>query len=322
MMKIEELTEEDIVNNTNVFLAVGEIYGEYYGEYYKFIEDGITKFIHRIYNEDRTQSALTILTLEDDNTISGEQFNVDEDYNIVRAGFEDYVVTYYEDDIVVEDKNTGMTSSVKFRERPNGEDRDGYTGMVVYSQVNEETDERCILTYQQMYNDFNLINESNTKVPFLYQIEKNVLRNKILKKVRTYGTDFYDFRTTPDLFNIVTIKEYGLITFLKNGAYDLQKTDKIKRCLRLYWTNKAGASFTGFPFSRIYSVEEIESQIKEKGFNIEIPHFLIELYNNEHKEMKRYEEIASLMKTYCSNIEDEQKLILTREVFSNEDEEN
>lgn len=245
---------------------------------------------------------------------------MDEDYNVVVAGFEEYVVTYYGDSIVVEDKETGINSSLNFSQRINGPDGDGFTGCIAYTQYNPHTDERCSLTFQQMYNDFNIVYDYNTKNPFTYRIETGVLNSKI--KAKNYLRSTFDMGENPIIFNLITIKEFGLIRFLSKGSFLLQTDDKITRCFRNYHTTKNGIALTGFPFTRVYKKEEIENDLKIRGFNIEVPQYLIDLYNNEHKEMKRYEEIASLMKAFCSNFDDEQKLVLTREVFSNEDEEN
>lgn len=323
MIKIEQLTEDDLKDCANIVLAIGEIYGDYFGDYYKLNEDGVTKYLHRIYNDDMTESAFTILTLDENNLISYEQFDVDGDYNVLMAGFEDYVVTYYEENVFITDKKTNVTSSILFTKRQDEQDLEGYTGLILYSQYNVTTDERCYMSYQQMYNDFNLIYRENTKDPFIYNFETGVTKGKRIKSKSFVRININGLRN-PRLFDFITIKEFGLSEFLSKGSYKLQKEDHMSRYFRNYKTIN-GFALTGFPFTSAYKKEEFTNYLKDHDFNTEVPDYLVELYNKEHKGMKRYEEIAALMKELCSDFVQEQnmKMVLFREVANEDsDEEN
>ena len=51
-----------------------------------------------------------------------------------------------------------------------------------------------------------------------------------------------------------------------------------------------------FPFCSQYKIEEINTYLESLGFNTSIPRILMDYHNHELPEVKKYQELADLMK--------------------------
>ena len=106
----------------------------------------------------------------------------------------------------------------------------------------------------------------------------------------------FDERDHPYLYNIAVIKDYGLAEFMEKGAYALQKDNQIVRYYKMLYQTKEGYAVTSFPFGRQYKYEEFESEFAKYGFSSKVPNYLIDIHNNENKDLNRYEAVAAFMK--------------------------
>lgn len=295
MISIRDFDEKDIKKYLVVFDCINDLYNDYGGMYYILDIDGKEKVLHRIDN------IFTILSLSCDGSIDYSVFTVNENYEIIDAGFDEFETHIVEDKLVVQKRETYFTECLSFSKRENGLDNDGYDGVIVYTQYDPKLDIRASITYQQMYNESrNRIYESHINVPFVYTLENN-MTNKKTSRQYTYIKCEYSYDKTPYTFNIATIKDYGLIPFLKNGPISLQKNDKITRYYKVLAYSKQKYAITGFPFTRQYNPNEMKELFTSYGFNASIPSYLLDLYNGEYQEMNSFKEIASIIKRIETN---------------------
>lgn len=289
MISIREFTDNDIKKYSSIFECVYDLYNDYSGLYYILDIDGVEQVLYRIEN------VFTLFSL--DNTgISYSVFTVNQDYEVVDAGFDDFEMHYVDNKMIVQNRENLFTQCLSLVKRENGVDVDGYNGAVVYSQYSPELDIRSCLTYQQMYNDnCHKIYQSHIEVPFTYTIEKNVTKKKTSRS-QTYIKGEYSYDYNPFTFNIATMKDYGLISLLREGAINLQKTNKITRYYKILAYSPQKYAITGFPFTRQYYSSEMEDLFRAYGFNTSIPMYLLDLYNGEYSEMNLFNNIASIIK--------------------------
>lgn len=292
---ISELSELEIPKYAPVFQCVEELFGDYVGVYFKLVIDDEDYILQR------RDDLFVLYQVHSGNEINYEMFTVDEEYKVVSAGFDDFEMHTVSGNRVVQRRNSYNTESLIFMKRSNGVDVDGFNGSIGYVQYNQEHDVRLMLIYQQMYNSQGKVYGYHIgKLPFQVLIEKGVgakQRGSILpvRKQRYMRGDF-DERDNPRLYNIVTIKDYGLTEFMEKGAYALQKDTQIVRYYKMLHQTKDGYAVTAFPFCKQYRYEDFEAEFQKYGFHSKLPEFLIEIHNDDNRDLNKYEAVASFMK--------------------------
>lgn len=295
MISVRDFDEKDVKRYLSVFDCINDLYDDYGGMYYILDIDGKEKVLHRTYN------IFTILSLSFDGSIDYSIFTINEDYEVIDAGFENFETHVIEGKLVVQKRETCFTECLSFSKRENGVDNDGYDGIIVYSQYDPKLDIRAVITYQQMYNgECGRIYQSHIEVPFTYALETNIV-NKRHSRQHTYIKGEYRYDKSPHIFNIATIKDYGLMSFLEKGAISLQQNNKITRYYKVLAYSPQKYAITGFPFTRQYNSNEMKELFKSYGFNDSIPTYLLDLYNGEYEEMNLFKEISCVIKDIETN---------------------
>ena len=292
---INELDELDIPRYAPVFQCVGELFGDYVGVYFKLLIDD------QDYILQRRDDLFVLYQVHEGNEISYEMFTVDEEYKVVSAGFDDFEMHTISGDRVIQRRNTNNIESLVFNERRNGTDVDGYNGSIRYVQYNQEHDVRLMLIYQQMYNSQGKVYGYHVgKLPFQILIEKGIgakqRGSRVPVKARRYMRGDYDVREHPYLYNMAVIKDFGLTEFMDKGAFALQKDNQIIRYYKMMYQTKEGYAVTVFPFGKQYKYEDFEAGFAKYGFYSKVPEFLIEIHNDENRDLNRYEAVALFMK--------------------------
>ena len=292
---INELDELDIPRYAPVFQCVGELFGDYVGVYFKLLIDD------QDYILQRRDDLFVLYQVHEGNEISYEMFTVDEEYKVVSAGFDDFEMHTISGDRVIQRRNTNNIESLVFMERRNGTDVDGYNGSIGYVQYNQEHDVRLMLIYQQMYNSQGKVYGYHVgKLPFQVLIEKGIGAKQrgshVPVKTRRYMRGDYDVREHPYLYNMAVIKDFGLSEFMDKGAFALQKDNQIVRYYKMMYQTKEGYAVTAFPFGKQYKYEDFEAEFAKYGFYSKVPEFLIEIHNDENRDLNRYEAVALFMK--------------------------
>jgi hypothetical protein len=158
-----------------------------------------------------------------------------------------------------------------------------------------------MLIYQQMYNSQGKVYGYHVgKLPFQILIEKGIgakqRGSRVPVKTRRYMRGDYDVREHPYLYNMAVIKDFGLTEFMDKGAFALQKDNQIIRYYKMMYQTKEGYAVTVFPFGKQYKYEDFEEGFAKYGFYSKVPEFLIEIHNDENRDLNRYEAVALFMK--------------------------
>lgn len=294
MIKIKELRELEIPKYGPVFQCVFDLFGDYTGVFFKIEVDGVDKLLQRLDN------LCVIYTLEDSNVVSYEMFAVDENYKVVSAGFDDYEMHIVDGTLTTQKRNNSVIQSLNFSKRNDDRDNDGFDGVIAFVQFNCEKNIRVTMSYQQMYNSSENIYYYYERKPLQVIIEK-MIKNKrdgsyiAVDRERFIRVDM----SRDDLFyDLVTLKEFGLVEFMSKGSYSLQKDDHITRYMKFYFTTRDNQAIPLFPFSKHLAWEEVKKFLEDNSFDCKIPEHLANTYNGNNDILNYYQSIADFIGDY------------------------
>ncbi len=292
-IRIEEMEPSEVQYFAPVFQCIMDLHGDFSGFYFKLMIDGKEHLLHRI------EDLFTVFTINNGNEVSYEMFCVDEDYKITSAGFDDFEMQLVSGDRCIQFRDTYNVESLVFIKRSDGHDIDGFDGSIGYIQYNQEHDVRLMLLYQQMYNSAEQVHGYQTgKEPFQILIEKG-LNAKKKGSILPVRSERY-IKTVIDsddvAYGVSAIREYGLSEFLQKGAYNLHKEDRIIRYYKILTQTKEKYAITTYPLGTGYRLDAFDELFKKYGFKRTIPQELIQIHNNQHDDLNRYQDIADYMK--------------------------
>lgn len=294
MYKLKELREEDVKRFKKSIMCAYQIYGDVVGVFYLVEKDGKEYLLH---NEEN----VFMIISEEEKAISYTMFGVDENFKLSDLGYKDFELHIMDGEYVFQDRKAGISTSLVLKERDNGEDIDGYNGLVRFTQFNLEKMARATITFQHMHYGAGKISPYHTKKPFqfiFYDVKQK--RNgeiKIKFKDQFIGRTF-DIHKEKKLFDIVAIKDCGLTEFLERGSYSLQKEEStITRYYKILYVNDNQYAQTGFPFTRQYTLEDMKAKLAECGFSYEIPQAYIDIYNGRDELMNEIKELIEVIKS-------------------------
>ena len=203
----------------------------------------------------------------------------------------------------ITDTNTGIKYSLIHYQRQNGEvDRDRINGVVAFLQYNPRNDRRVTISYQQYKADDSkkgyVFESTFNKDPFAIAFERNVLLKEKYHIPRTYKRYVrVDGKYGDAMYDILTIHDYGLIPFLREGSYSLQSSNSISRYYRIIKNDFRGYTITTYPFGPQHSVEDMKERLGKYGFGIKPPKQLVDIFNcNLGPEFDEYIEISETLK--------------------------
>lgn len=243
-----------------------------------------------------------VIFYENGEYLGYKMFSLDKDLNLVGAQLDDF---FYEKEEGIDtfiDTKTDVRSSLLLYKRPNNEvDRDGCNGILAFVQYNPYNDKRITLSYQQ-YKDTEegkgfIFESTVNKYPFVITVENHVLlKQRFNLNTRKKRYLRVDGRRNDTIYDLLTINEYGLINFLKEGSYNLQRSDHISRYYRILKENfRDKYSITTYPIGFQHSFEEESKKMEKEGFRIKPSSEMIRIYNNQ--EMKEFEEYLDIAKS-------------------------
>ena len=243
-----------------------------------------------------------LYTLMPDNSVDIIQFVLDDEYDLSLAAIsKDYVVSIdkvdddrdHDEFSFINNNNTNI-EEFDFKERKGNPDPDGYDGYVVYVQYNEAKDTRLMMIYQHMIQPQHMIYDYHLKNPSYVIIDKNIVSGKGHKKERLVRKDF-KYLENPVSYTLATIKDHGLFKTINEGAVNINLQADFSRYYHIV-REKEKEIRIAFPFGSQYTIEEVNSYIKELGFNVDVPEEIVKFYNGNNKEFKEIVQISRCLK--------------------------
>lgn len=284
MIKLEKLSVEEINKQPSYIDQIMSLYdNDLSGEFFKYVFNGQERWLYRV------DGYCTIL-MNDGEYIYYTSFYVNnDDYSIPYMEFDEFSAGVDNDEVLLWKEGDHISESLRTVNRNELANNDGYTGLIVHHQRNSETGEDMLVSYQNQYREDGRIFSCNLRTPFVICF---VNGNKVTK--------YLNFRTNRDYFSydVITIKEYGLSEFLKNGSYALQGDYEIRRYFKVLFQKEDGTCILGVPIFHPYKEEEMQQMIKDRGFRLEIPQYVLDYYNGEYEESLEYKELALALKDF------------------------
>lgn len=299
MVNFVGFSKEDEDNLYSIYRDTVESFGEIKGEYYKIHIDGQVGYLRIL------DGVYTVYAVKED-FLESDQFSVDEKGNLF-FDYEDCQIKVGQGEVRSYSKVHSISESIEIVKRINGVDVDGYDGIFAYVQYDEETDKRVILTYQQMYREEIKIYPARIQVPFAisYETRANATNNgsKFPRIKQSFSSVRVKYNENAKLFNYVTKKEFGKKEVLAKGALALQKSDEIVRYSKIIFLLPDQRAFTGFPYCAFYTQEDMNNFLEERGFRCSVPEYLIEIFNEENEEIRKFQDIFLAHRTYEKDIQ-------------------
>ena len=223
-------------------------------------------------------------------------FSADSNNNLLYYKGNEYDV-YFDDAVSFKDSK-GFIYSLLFDKLESEED--GYTGEIIFNQYDVYNDCFCQTTYHQMYNVIDgkaPIYSYHTKEPCHVYIEDNRSEKKpkyglIPKSVQSYN--LYTFDRDSFYYDRMLIHDYGLTKFLSSNKYELERTGTIQKYIKCRF-RFGDKYYDGWPFPNVYGKKEVLDMVEKRGFMIEVPPRMIEIYNGYDNDIHK---ISRIMKEY------------------------
>lgn len=178
------------------------------------------------------------------------------------------------------------------------EDKDGYDGNVCFKQYNPNNDVLCSIYYQHDYREKDgnpyIFDEHTKQIGELYIDEYYKTKPKykpgLLPKRAKYFLGYTFMHGDPE-YNMVALKEYGILRVTTEGALSLLGSRKVVRYIKAQALSARYELYNNWPLSRHYVEEELKDLINSYGVKSELPKLFIDLYNDEDEDAIRIKEI-------------------------------
>lgn len=286
MIKLRKMTVEEVNNKPFLINQIDDLYHYVEDSFFEYVYKGEVRWLYT------TDSTCTILAI-DGIYIAYATFVLDEDYSISYMEFDDFDVYKHKDgSLVLLNEDSKVSESLDLFNR--GEIEEGeQNGIILYRQINNATNEEMIIGYLCNYREPARYFPFNFSKPFFIAFAKG---NKY-KKFLLYETDLDYFS-----YDIITIKEFGILEVLKNGAFSLQKDESIQRYFSVKYEDKKGNCCLLMPLSHPYKIEEIDKIIEEKGFTRKVSQNVLDYYNEVFPEKEEFFSLANAIAEYGESL--------------------
>lgn len=284
-MELRKLTEEDLKNNIGLLSYAYNTNKDLYPLFFEYEYDGDVKYLYCYDNW------FNILCKKSDKQLKHYQFALDDEYELLYSGYEDFYVDHKSNDydtiidilkrmyLVI---NCGKKEESKFL-------KDGY---INFTQVKYDKPESLSMIFPTFYIENKKVYKEFLNKP-LYYIYKKRFGSPI-----TYIKQCVEYSDEPIFFNVTSIKEFGLANVLKQGAVSLQKNSTINRYFKVPFNSDILNCIYTFFSSNFYDEEALDDVVRSRGFYYEIPNFVLDYYNGSNKRLHEYKELALAIKEY------------------------
>lgn len=201
--------------------------------------------------------------------------------------------------IFLDDSNNEYSLRFEHLDEPDSED---YNGSVVFNQYHFKDDLYCQLTYPHMSRTIDgkpYIYSYHTKNPSIVYIEEESSKDHdrsfglIGKKIKCYNR--YSFNRGMIGYNLVLLNEHGLVDTILYDSYYLEREDPLRRFTKAQLVIN-GQYYDTWPFCSFYKPSDVEQMIEDYGFMVSIPEEMLNIYNNQDRNLSDLNSILEQLK--------------------------
>ncbi len=291
MIELRKMASEEINNKPFLINHIYDLYSHVEDSFFEYTYNGETRWV---YSYGKNCMIIAI----DGEYIAYATFMIDDDYNLTFMEFDNFSVYRHNDgSLVLLNDGSNVSEALEMHKRGDLKENE-LNGIIIHRQINNKTHEEMAVAYLCVYRDSKYFFPFNFKKPFFVAFMKGKKKQKYL--LYETGTDYYSY-------DIITLKEFGLMDFLKEGSFTLQKEDPIRRYFKVKCENKVGKCTLLYPFSHPYKIDEIDALIHNKGFTRKVSENTLGYYNGMYPERDEFYALVEAIKVYDKKIEDDIK---------------
>lgn len=299
MVKLLPFLDTDTELFYTIYNAHLDIFEEANGLFYKFEIEDKTKIVYHENNK-------FIVYYFQENDLYYETFFVGYNGLVSDILLDNYTMSTDENPIFTNIDNH-IASNLHIIKRMNGVDVDGYNALIAYSQYNPANEITFVSTWQYMYRENIKLFPYHFQKPFQLTFIQNRKEESFIVRKANKEDIFYE---------IMLMKDMGLPSYLKNGS--LYYHNQIERYYKIYGTFKKDYALTFFPFTKQYTLEELEDKVKLAGFDLNVPEEILDAFNENDYDFQEYMEIAEEIEMQEKKGVEPMQLTLTLKEENNE----
>lgn len=287
MINLRKMTIKEINEKPFLINQINDLYGTVEASFFEYTYNDEVRWLYS-YGQHCTIVAIN------GKYIDYASFMVDDDYNLTYMEYDDFCVYHQGDEgLVVLDEGSNVSESLSMLRRKTMNDSE-QDGVIIHKSINNKTYEQMVVAYLCVYRDQEYYFPFNFEKPFFVAFLKGRKKEKYL----LYETDSDYFS-----YDVITIKEFGLLDVLRNGSFTLQKEESIRRYFKVRYENKVGDCVLLMPFSRPMKIEELDKLIESKGFKREVGKNTLDYYNGLIKEKDEFYALVEAIKEHDKAID-------------------
>lgn len=173
-------------------------------------------------------------------------------------------------------------------------------GIVEYMQYDKKNDVRVLVRYNHnIYGNSMQIYPYHLDMPYYLSMESKVSKRDRGLKFLGWKDSFYrfDFNVYENRwqYDIAVLKDCGIGALWSDNNSSLLR--EFSKYYRVLFQVGDYVTITSFPLGRQYDREHINKMIMELGFNVEIPNYLLGLYNGKKDLLAEKQQVADLYKS-------------------------
>lgn len=291
MIMLEKLSREEVNQNPFLTNQIFDLYGGVPGEFYYYKYQEKERWLYR------DGFYFTILGIEGEYIVY-TSFMMNEDYELSYMEFDNFSAALSSNgEMLLWKEGSPIAESLILQKRNKSEN--DLDGLLTLHQVNCNTKEEVLVSYKTCFRESASFYPGEFRNPVLICFKKEDKLERYLQFTTSLDYWSYDF---------LTIKEFGLNAFLQNGSYALQKERSITRYFKIKRQKADGTCILLYPFSKGYTLEEMDKMLEKKGFTRKMEEYLLDYYNRKCSEYDEYQELAKSLKEYDKHLRYEIKL--------------
>lgn len=277
MVQITQLQIADFLKFNEALKEINQNFDLEIGYLYKYLTNNEEGLIYL--NEDTKMIAFYYFL---DNELHNTFGYFDDKDNLEIFFYDDFNILKQENLWILTDKNNVQQTINFFPIKPSF---NNFNGQVVFVQYNPFTCNLVSMYFNHMYQDEN----SKISTFALHNPWKIILaKNKFPKFEKTYVLRDVSFTKTVE-YNLLTLKQFGLVKFLQSSAFDLQKQDNLRNYYRVFFPWDGNYALNLFPLTKTYTEKEMMAKINSLGFSMQVNPTLIRIFNQDYEPLQNYQ---------------------------------
>ena len=291
MVRVDTITDDDYIKFSELFKMADGLFGWTREDSYKVLIDG-NEYVLFGY-----QPIFMLFGYDKDGKLVNKSCVVDDNNKVISITIDGYQVNITDNMVYLIDENGRHQSVQLMRNMENPDFEVSANGLLTYMQYDSKKNVRLVTRYDQnVYGNNGIVYSDYLGEPFYVSVETNPIKRD--KGLFFLGTKNAYYRLDFDVWNnkwqydLSTMGEYGISAVMAKDTVTLHGGEKeFSRYYREILSIGDYFSLTTFPIGKQYKKENIQDIIESLDFNVSIPSFVAEIFNNRNSLSNEFQSI-------------------------------